>query len=813
MPSPAGPQHVRARPKIVASLVTAFLLTTAAPALAEDGYDRPGELSRVTVAPDGSAADGDSNWLAMSSDGRYMAFQSKASNLAPGHPTRAVQIYVRDLGTGLTELVSVNDSGEIADHSAYDPAISDNGRFVAFHSTAKNLGDPNGADNAYVHDRLNNKTTIASIAMDGGSPNNRSYRVDVSDDGVVAFVSRATNLVPDPQGRGHHIYIYDPSVGRVERMSESDDGTPGNGISTDPKISADGRHIAFSSESTNLISGDSNGDIDVFVRDRNSGTIEFAAVATDGGQGNHVSTQASISADGRFVAFMSYATNLVPNPLVYSLVGSVYVRDRHTGSTQNVGVENTGFRAGGTLVRPNISPDGRYVSFGSTARNLGLSYSERKADWQVYVHDRVTGTTEPVSVNSAGEEADSRTNISAVSGDGRYVGFESYANNLIPSGQDRVGHIYVRDRGAELGPVGSLKVEHGADSMLVSGRAAFTGAVISEAVAISDAAGPARDQAGANISSAQVVHRPELEDVLLRLQLTHLPWQSVFGFSRFVATPISNYGFELMANGVRYEVRANLDAPRFDPMMFLSDPQLGLALTIPRFGLFRCEATCERVGTFNGGWGTSGYEIRTSVPLSMLGLKEGDRLEALKTFAGVGTEGAGPRGDLDELALPDGRLFDLNVRVATVSPDGAAGEAPFVAADLQEGTFEAAFPAPVDPNYDLLIKVCRGETCGLSRHPIRSTILDTALALIVEGRGSNRTLHAHLSIAGDPGEGIEGRSVDFFADQQFIGSAITDSDGVATITAPPGYRGGGYVFEARFHGDESHRASAAQSAT
>ena len=229
----------------------------------------------------------------------------------------------------------------------------------------------------------------------------------------------------------------------TSRVSVDSAGIQGDRYSKSPSISADGRYVAFESEAGNLVPGDTNGTLDIFVRDRQTGAIERVSVDSAGAQANEMSIYPSISGDGRYVAFLSAASNLVPGDT--NGVWDMFVHDRETGVTERVSVDSAGMEANGNCFSPpSISADGRYVAFESSATNLVPGDTNGTED--VFVHDRVTGTTERVSVSSAGTQSNGFSGFPAITADGLYVAFSSFASNLVPG--DTNGHydVFVRER-------------------------------------------------------------------------------------------------------------------------------------------------------------------------------------------------------------------------------------------------------------------------------------------------------------------------------------------------------------------------------
>jgi Tol biopolymer transport system component len=272
---------------------------------------------------------------------------------------------------GNTTRVSVASDGTQANGGSFTPSISANGRYVAFASIAVNLvsGDTNGVQDIFVHDRQTGATTLVSVAIDGSEGNGDSEEVSISADGrYVAFRSWASNLVSGDTNNLPDIFVRDRQTGQTTRVSVASDGTQANNFSFEPSISADGRYVAFMSWANNLVSGDTNGDWDIFVHDRQTGATIRVSVATGGGQAAGRSQRPSISADGRYVAFASSASNLVSGDT--NNHPDIFVHDRQTGVTMRVSVASDGTQTYVFSFDPSISADGRYVAFGSEADNL-----------------------------------------------------------------------------------------------------------------------------------------------------------------------------------------------------------------------------------------------------------------------------------------------------------------------------------------------------------------------------------------------------------------------------------------------------------
>jgi hypothetical protein len=273
-----------------------------------------GTTEMISVSSDEQVANNQSNLPAISADGRYVAFHSWASNLVPGDTNNTYDIFLRDRLLGTTELISVSSDGIVGDGFSQWISITPDGRYVAFDSWATNLvpNDTNGTRDVYVRDRETGITEIVSITSDGSPGNGESFWPAISADGrYVAFNSWASDLVVGDTNNYRDVFVYDRFTGQTQRVSLSNDGIEGNESSNTPAISADGRYVSFWSYASNLVPNDNNGFADSFVYDRQTGKLEIISVTADGTQANAEITSISISADGEFVTIWSLASTLV----------------------------------------------------------------------------------------------------------------------------------------------------------------------------------------------------------------------------------------------------------------------------------------------------------------------------------------------------------------------------------------------------------------------------------------------------------------------------------------------------------------------
>jgi Tol biopolymer transport system component len=376
--------------------------------------------------------------------------------------------------TPTLERVSTLVSGSDSFGNASSPSLSSNGRYVAFSSDAGDLvtNDTNGVSDIFVRDRTSNTVERVSIASDGSQNSQPAYNPSLSADGrYVAFQSDTADLLPgviasasenasgNANGNASSVFVYDRLSRTVERVSADNQGNAGNGFAGNAEISADGRYVAYKSAASNLVDGDSNNQDDIFVYDRERKVTERVSLGSGEGENNGNSDQPTLSADGRFVAFTSSASNLVANDT--NGVSDIFVYDRTTKSIERISVGNStqnnpqddsqissqisgATEANGFSNAPSISADGRYVSFSSSANNLVSGDNNNVGD--VFVYDRETKGIERISRSSSGGEGNNFSFNHEISADGRYVTYSSVATNLVSNDTNRKQDIFLYDR-------------------------------------------------------------------------------------------------------------------------------------------------------------------------------------------------------------------------------------------------------------------------------------------------------------------------------------------------------------------------------
>jgi Tol biopolymer transport system component len=402
----------------------------------------------ISATPAGAAGNGLSGTfgLAVSADGDTVAFSSMATDLGPRVADATPQIYVRRLSTATTTLASHGAGGVPGDALSTRPSVSADGNRVAFLSSATNL-DPRDADqrtDAYVATLSTGRVELVSTSGSGAKADAPTGAVTISADGrTIAFTSPATNLGGAAGGSAAGVYVKDLASGAVTQVAGGGE-LGASGVS----LSSDGTDVAFSTDAA-LASGDGNGRADVYVKDLTTGRLTLASATADGVAGSAGSTDPALQADGSAVVFASFASNLDPND---DETGSdIYRKDLRTGTLALLSTATDGEKADASSSLPSVSGDGRFVSFASYASNLDPRAAQgRQLD--VYVKDTESGAIQLASASANGTRADGTSLYSALTGAGSNVVFTSNSTTLSPRDTNRLADVYAFDPFPAAGP-------------------------------------------------------------------------------------------------------------------------------------------------------------------------------------------------------------------------------------------------------------------------------------------------------------------------------------------------------------------------
>ena len=422
----------------------------------------PGDTELISKGPTGRAAGAGAGTV--SPDGRFVAFISDATNLVAGDTNGIQYIFVLDRQSGAVERVNVATNGAQANNFCDEPAFSADGRYVAFNARASNLvpGDTNDFDDLLVYDRQKRVTERVNVDSNGVQEEAWTYNPmppSISANGRYVAFSTYTAFAPNDDNETADVYVHDRRTGANELVSVDSNGVVSSSGGEFPSISADGRYVAFQANSRDLVPEETLPNAtqyvaNIFVHDRRSGVTR--RVSRDFKRrlgGNEWSIWPAISGNGRFVVFASGSTNLTPEPDTNG-VDDIFLFDRLTGLTKRISVASDGTQANGESSVPQISADGGRVAFRSAASNL----VPNDVYGGVFVHDLATSTTTKVSIDSAGAQPGGSGYYPKMSADGRFVTFMS-GDHLAPGDTDRRDDLYLHELTAAAPPlVPRLKV-------------------------------------------------------------------------------------------------------------------------------------------------------------------------------------------------------------------------------------------------------------------------------------------------------------------------------------------------------------------
>jgi Tol biopolymer transport system component len=632
-------------------------------------YTRPGVTEEADLSGNGAQAqvppghDCGLNITAVSADGRYVVFDSSADNLVAGDVNQGTDVFVRDRRTGTTTLVSVGLDGKPAIGVPFNtcgdlsvgPTISADGRYVAFVSTATDLvkGDTNGVADVFVRDlqrRVTERVSVRSGGAQAGSPLNTILSTSsaaISADGrYVTFTSWLSDLAANDTNNASDVFWHDNKTDVTKMVSVTSSGAQADAGQTNPfligsfgsSMSADGRFVAFASHAP-LVADDTNGEPDVFVHDTKTGRTERDSVASDGEQGvsptgifggawtnSSLFPNQSISADGRRVTFYSYQSNLVPNDS--NAAADYFVHDRATGLTKRVSVDSFGEQTNVDAAVPSISGNGRFVAFATHTPGL-VADDQATSNEDAFVYDQQTGAVELVSRATNGRK-----------GNGGCTGGNPGAvlPYLSATGQFATFSACYSNlsNGPDRNPtfdafVRDRGIDLGTGELLATAHSSTTGERTSSSTgrtfrqSRTSPLDAVLAKEGAELTVASVAYRPGSADLFGRLELKDMPTFAA-------ADPAIIYGLDLSAHGQRYEVRVAKE---------------GVA---PAFGLFRLDnGSWTQIERLRGGYGTTGNEVVFALPLHDIRERHASRIGISLAFASIGSFLTGTLQNLDEI--------------------------------------------------------------------------------------------------------------------------------------------------------------------
>jgi VCBS repeat-containing protein len=427
-----------------------------------------GQIALVSRDANGVQGNSDSVTPAFSPNGNWIVFNSDATNLVPAGTNGSAHIFIKNLATGEVVLVSSNAAGGEGEGRSQSPVFSPDGTKVAFSSFAANLvaGDNNFSEDIFVKDLATGAVMRASTNASGNEVFGSSSEPVFTADGKVAFWSNASNLVAGDTNGAIDIFLKDLSTWSIVRLSTDSSGGQANGHSFEPTFSADGTKVAFQSYATNLVSGDTNGFSDVFVKDLLTGNVTLVSTDAFGVQGNGLSSGAVLSPDGTKVAFSSAATNLVPGDTNGEF--EVFVKDLATGAIIRASTDADGIQGDSQSFNPAFSPDGTKLVFDSFSRNLVAG--DDNGSWDVFVKDLGTGAITLVSSDPYGNESNQFSLGGAeFAPDGSSVIFQNWSSNFVAGDANDSYDIFIKQLALEGGGTPDVVIGGSGNDILIGG--------------------------------------------------------------------------------------------------------------------------------------------------------------------------------------------------------------------------------------------------------------------------------------------------------------------------------------------------------
>jgi hypothetical protein len=430
----------RAATRVLAAMITMALVFAFAVSA------QAAKVTRVSVSTAGDESDGLSREFGISRSGRLVSFMSDASTLVDGDTNGVRDVFVHDRWTGVTRRISVSSEGAEGNAASTSGVISEDGKYVVFHSRASNLvpNDTNGENDVFVHNLETGETRRVSVSSEGVESDGNSTWATISKTGrYVAFRSDATNLVPGDTNGVTDAFVHDLVTGETTRVSITTSGAEPDGASTQAVISPNGRYVAVVSAATNVVPNDTNGSSDVFVHDRRRGTTALVSIGLAGEGANGDSYDLAFSGNNIYLAFTSWASNLVPDD--NNGTRDVFVWNRIDRIITRASVSSSGEEGNGESLTTSLSRAGHLVFFASLASNLVSNDTNEARD--AFVHDRTTGETIRLSVAANGVEGNGDSSRPKGVRNGRIVTFYSVADNLVPNDLNGVDDVFVLRRG------------------------------------------------------------------------------------------------------------------------------------------------------------------------------------------------------------------------------------------------------------------------------------------------------------------------------------------------------------------------------
>jgi Ca2+-binding RTX toxin-like protein len=402
-----------------------------------------GTLTRVSTSSSNVQADDQSYNAVFSADGKKLLFISKATNLVSGDSNAAFDVFIKDLTTGAVTRLSTSSSGVQGNGDSFNALFSPDGSKVLFESSSSNLvtGDNNGKSDIFIKNIQTGVVTSVSSTNLGVQGNADSFNAHYSADGSkVVFSSFATNLVSVDSNGFEDIFVKDLASGVVTLVSSSSTGMQANAYSDTAVFTPDGTKVAFESAASNLVAGDTNGITDIFIKDLSSGAVTRLSTSSDGSQADGDSYGQVFSPDGSKMLFISSASNLVAGDS--NGIYDIFIKDLITGVVTRVSTDSSGLQANGESTYASFTPDGSKVIFQSLASNLVAG--DTNAHYDVFIKDLTTGSLTRISTDTLGAEGNGNSYPGAVSPDGTKVVIESGASNLVSGDTNGTDDVFIK---------------------------------------------------------------------------------------------------------------------------------------------------------------------------------------------------------------------------------------------------------------------------------------------------------------------------------------------------------------------------------